>query len=84
MRTLLLIYFANFIHCDFRNDVYNIGVKHVRHSGSKLIRHGRSRSHFSRLHLRDPPGRDLFAQDIEAEISKELGMFKQYLNFRNF
>lgn len=77
MRTLLLIYFATFVQCD----VYNGAVRfeHVRHGGGRtLIRHGRSRVHLSRMHVRKDERaleRHLIAQDIEAERSNELGMF---------
>ncbi|KAL4703643.1 hypothetical protein ACJJTC_000314 [Scirpophaga incertulas] len=63
MRTLLLIYFATIVNCD-----YGVFVKHVRHGGRALIRHGRSRVHFTRMHARV---RDLVAQ-IEAERNTEL------------
>ncbi|XP_063822804.1 uncharacterized protein LOC135072684 [Ostrinia nubilalis] len=65
MRTLLLIYFATLVQCEYKGDF----VKHVRHGGRTLIRHGRSRVHFSRMHSR---ARDLVAQVIEAERSSEL------------
>lgn len=64
MRPILIIYFATLVQC-YRSDVGK-----VRHSRT-LIRHGRSRVHFARLHARS---RDLIAQ-IEAERSSELGMF---------
>ncbi|XP_026487071.2 metabotropic glycine receptor [Vanessa tameamea] len=63
MRTLIFIYFASLVHCEFKSD-----VKHLRHART-LIRHGRSRVHFTRLHTR---ARDLVAQVIEAETSSEL------------
>lgn len=66
MRTLLLIYIATLVNCEYKGDF----VKHVRHGGRTLIRHGRSRVHFSRMHSR---ARDLVAQVIEAERSSELG-----------
>ncbi|XP_038220884.1 probable G-protein coupled receptor 158 [Zerene cesonia] len=63
MRTLVLIYFATLVQCDFKSE-----LKHLRHART-LIRHGRSRVHFTRLHTR---ARDLVAQVIEAEKSSEL------------
>ncbi|XP_047019043.1 probable G-protein coupled receptor 158 [Helicoverpa zea] len=57
MRTLILIYIATLVQC------YRSEVRGVRHGGRSLIRHGRSRVHFSRMHGR---ARDLVAQ-IEAE-----------------
>ncbi|XP_060805002.1 metabotropic glycine receptor [Amyelois transitella] len=54
MRTLLLLYIATFVYCEHKSD-----FKHVRHSGRTLIRHGRSRVHFTRMH---PRTRELVAQ----------------------
>ncbi|XP_047984703.1 probable G-protein coupled receptor 158 [Leguminivora glycinivorella] len=62
-RTLLLIYVASLVHSEYKGDV----VKHVRHTGRTLIRHGRSRTHLTRHRARE-----LVAQDIEAEKSSEL------------
>lgn len=63
MRTLILIYIATLVQC------YRSEVRGVRHGGRSLIRHGRSRVHFARMHGRV---RDLVVQ-IEAERSSELG-----------
>ncbi|CAF4861761.1 unnamed protein product [Pieris macdunnoughi] len=62
MRTLLLIYFATLVQSDIKGEVK---LRHAR----TLIRHGRSRVHFARLHTRS---RDLVPQVIEAEITSEL------------
>ncbi|XP_031769162.1 probable G-protein coupled receptor 158 [Galleria mellonella] len=64
-RPLLLLYIATLVQCEYKSDF----VKHVRHGGRTLIRHGRSRVHFTRMHARS---RDLVAQVIEAERSSEL------------
>ncbi|CAG4953738.1 unnamed protein product [Colias eurytheme] len=74
MRTLVLIYFATLVQCEFKSE-----VKHLRHART-LIRHGRSRVHFTRLHTR---ARDLVAQVIEAETSSELDVTKDLIKRRN-
>ncbi|KAM3958610.1 LOW QUALITY PROTEIN: uncharacterized protein ACR2FA_007364 [Aphomia sociella] len=65
LRPILILYIATLVQCEYKSDF----VKHVRHGGRTLIRHGRSRVHFTRLHART---RELVAQVIEAERSSEL------------
>lgn len=75
MRSLILIYIVAVVRCeyDFKSDF----VRHVRHTGRTLIRHGRSRVHLTRYHRT----RELIAQNIEAEKSIELGkLFDIYLD----